>query len=61
MVEMCGHDRQGVAYQTQMIVFRDPYEGIIGIEPIYWSGLSITVGVTADVHVNEPSEPPFEC
>lgn len=61
MVEMCGNDRNGAPYQTQMIVFRDPHEGVIGIEPIFWSGLSISVGVVTDVPVNEPSDPPFEC
>ena len=59
MVEMCGTDRKGAAYQSQMLVFRDPHEGIIGIEPIYWSGLSISVG--AEPPVTEPSDPAFEC
>lgn len=59
MVEMCGVDRSGTQYQTQMIVFRDPQQGVIGIEPIYWSGLSISVG--AEPPVAEPSDPDFEC
>lgn len=59
MVEMCGSDRSGAPYQTQMIVFHDPYQGVIAIEPIYWSGLSISVG--AEPPVAEPSDPAFDC
>ncbi len=59
MVEMCGTGRNGDTYQTHMLVFRDPQQGVIAIEPIYWSGLS--VGVGAEPPVTEPSPSPFEC
>jgi hypothetical protein len=59
MVEMCGTDGSGNPYQTQMIVFRDPHEGIIAIEPIYWSGIGIIAG--AEPPVAEPTGPAFAC
>lgn len=59
MVEMCGTDRNGSAYQSQMIVFRDPHEGIIAIEPIYWSGLHIKLD--AEQPVPEATHPAFAC
>jgi len=59
MVEMCGTDGSGEPYQSQMIVFRDPHEGIIAIEPIYWSGLGIIAGT--EQPEAGPGEPAFEC
>jgi hypothetical protein len=59
MVEMCGTDRSGTDYQTQMLVFRDPHEGIIAIEPIYWSGIGIIAG--GEPPIVEPTDPAFAC
>jgi len=59
MVEMCGTDGSGADYKSQMIVFRDPHDGIIAIEPIYWSGLGIIAG--AEPPVADPSRPAFDC
>lgn len=59
MVEMCGTDGSGADYQSQMLVFRDPHEGIIAIEPIYWSGLGIIVGT--EQPAAEPNGPAFDC
>jgi hypothetical protein len=59
LVEMCGTDAEGAAYQSQMLVFRDPHEGIIAIEPIYWSGLHIKLD--AEQPVPEATHPAFEC
>lgn len=59
MVEMCGTDRSGADYKSQMLVFRDPHEGIIAIEPIYWSGLHVIA--PAEPPVAEPTDPAFVC
>ena len=59
MVEMCGNERSGAPYQTQMIVFRDREQGVIAIEPIYWSGLSISVD--AEQPVGPATHPAFAC
>jgi hypothetical protein len=59
MVEMCGTDGSGADYKSQMLVFRDPHEGIIAIEPIYWSGMGIIAG--AEPPVAEPTGPAFDC
>jgi hypothetical protein len=59
MVEMCGTDGSGIDYQTQMLVFRDPHEGIIAIEPIYWSGIGIIAG--GEPRMVEPTDPAFAC
>ena len=57
MVEMCGNERSGTPYQTQMIVFRDRQQGVIAIEPIYWSGIS----VDAEQPVGPATHPAFAC
>ena len=59
MVEMCGIDGSGAAYQTQMIVFRDPTQGVIAIEPIYWSGIGIRID--AEQPVGPSTHPAFAC
>ena len=58
MVEMCGTNG-GKPYQSQMIVFRDPHEGIIAIEPIYWSGLGIIA--PGEPPVTDSTDSPFAC
>lgn len=59
MVEMCGTDGSGADYKSQMLVFRDPHEGIIAIEPIYWSGLGIIA--PGEPPVAEPTDASFVC
>ena len=59
MVEMCGTDASGADYQSQMLVFRDPHEGIIAIEPIYWSSLGIIA--PGEPPVADPGGPAFSC
>jgi hypothetical protein len=59
MVEMCGTNGSGAPYQTQMLVFRDPTQGVIAIEPIYWSGIGINLDAAQPV--GPASHPAFAC
>ena len=59
LVELCGTDRHGDKYETQMIVFRDKGDRLIAIEPIYWSGIGI---ITSGPGAVVPGPPrPFAC
>lgn len=49
VVTVCGVDRHGRPYRTEMLVF-DSGDGVKAIEPVYWSGISLADGSTTATH-----------
>ena len=62
MLVVCGARRAGGFYQTEMVVTWRGAEVVV-LEPVYWSGMTVSVGALPTMPVSEPPvlPPPTSC
>jgi hypothetical protein len=62
LLVVCGAQRAGGFYRTQMVVTWRGSEVVV-LEPVYWSGMSVSVGALPTMPVSEPPPvpPPTSC